>query len=87
MFRSQILWKVKAKDKTWTDREGFVEDCPCLEFDLEGSGRLGVGDISGRAICTSKLRRKTWVQGGGGLEREAHSWKEGASTIGSSGGP
>lgn len=52
MFRPQILWKVKAKDKTCMDREGFVEDCPCLEFDLEGSGGLGVGDVSG----TSELR-------------------------------
>lgn len=28
MFRSQVLWEVRAKDKIWMDREGFVEDCP-----------------------------------------------------------
>lgn len=28
VFRLQVLWKVRTKDKTWMDRESFAEDCP-----------------------------------------------------------
>lgn len=83
MFRSQIVRKVKAKDKTWMDREGFVEDCPCLELDLEGSGETFQ---AGQFAQVNSDERHGCREEEGWNERLT-AGKEGASTVGSLGGP